>query len=117
MLRAFLFKKLNRQDSAKAVATDVLREIENGNIQSTIQKPNTLMAAIYLILNDKEKAMEQLSIDADKRFAHYRYLITNPFFEALHGYEPFENLVKKWKNKSFQEKQNWKKTAGMMTGN
>lgn len=116
VLHAYLLKKLNKEDSARALAVHLLRQLESGAITSTIQKPATIMAALYLILDDKEKAMQQLSIDADKRFAHYRYIRSNPLFQSLAGYKPFEKLVEAWKKKSLQEKKNWQRTAGITPG-
>ena len=53
-------------------------------------------AELYALLGDKEMAMRKLEIALEKGFNSYCLLRDIPFLKPLKGYQPYENMLKKY---------------------
>jgi len=78
----------------RAVAEAIDRQLAGFDATRTQGEPTYLRACIAAHLGERDRAVELLRGSVARGFSFVNYLHTYTFLEPLHGYPPFEELIK-----------------------
>jgi TolB-like protein len=74
--------------------TSFLKELSSKSKNTNVGSPSYFEAAVYISMDEKEKALQSLHSAYSKHEAEMVWLKTDPLFKSLHGDLRFENMLK-----------------------
>ncbi|MDF1864107.1 MAG: tetratricopeptide repeat protein [Saprospiraceae bacterium] len=97
---AFIEDKLSAETQNSSQLHKLLADLEKEETKHPKKQFQLMIAAIYSVLNEEEKAIECLKKATEQGFLDYKMLENNPIFEDLKGKDLFKNIQKEVQRKA-----------------
>jgi transcription termination factor NusB len=97
---AFIEDKLSAETQNSSQLHKLLADLEKEETKHPKKQFQLMIAAIYSVLNEEEKAIEYLKKATEQGFLDYKMLENNPIFEDLKGKDLFKNIQKEVQRKA-----------------